>query len=513
MKRLMLLLLACAACAAPSSYDGLSGGAVVDDGLSPPRPLSPMSVSYVATSRPRLRWALGGSLTGAIVEMCRARDCATVHRTFEASGRELVVPEDLEPGIWFWRLRGKTERARGTITSPTWEVLVRGPAKHGASDAPTGSLHDVDGDGLPDLVIASVVELGGTTDILYASFYGRPDGTFDDVSEDGSELVSPGVGMERPQYLAGGIDLDGDGFADLVHAGAVDFELFADMGRARGLKMRMETIVLPTPEAGIPSVREAGDTNGDGYGDLLVGKPQSAFVALGGNGRPAASFASVLLEPDLVQGEATNLDDLSRAVFGCFDANGDGVSDVVSSSQRRNILGIASPGDRSAPFDQAKSVSLGRAFTSSRAATAFASGDFDGDGVADLAYSAIADGAPRICIARGDAASLVSGATCIEGAASGLAAGDLEGDGVDELLVAGDGVKVIRWENGALVVGSVIPDLTAPITTLHPGRPGKARWAAATKDKRGVAVVEGTEERQRLLALPDVVGDFARALR
>jgi hypothetical protein len=517
-QRAALLVLACVACGAPSSYDGLTGGSIDDESVLAPRPISPLSVSFVATSRPRLKWELGEGLTGAIVELCRTRDCAVVERTFDASGKELVVPEELEPGIWYWRLRGRSDKRRGTSRGPTWEVLVRGPAAHGSSDAPTGSMFDFDGNGIPDLVLATELAYGGMTDATYAIFYGQEDGSFDDRSENGMEIVSPGPGMDGLQYLAGGIDLDGDGFADLVHSGVVDFELFADMGHARETRERVHFIELPTTETGISSIREAGDTNADGYGDLLVGKSQSSFVALGAAAKPGASFASVVLEPKyadlVVQGGAAKPEALPRAVFGCFDANGDGVSDVVTAIQERNVIGLAAAGDRATPFDRARAVPLGKGFASSAAATSFTSGDFDGDGVADLAYAAMVDGSARACITRGDASSLVAAPVCLQIAATGLAAGDLEGDGRDELLAATpDGVRVVRLDGGALVAGAVVPDVTAPLTTIFPGRPGKARWAAAAKDKRGVVIFDGIEPRQRLDAPVDVVGDFVRSLR
>ena len=98
MKQILLVAaLALSACAAPSSYEGLAGGTKEDAAVSAPRPVSPISVSLVASSRPRLRWDLGNGT--AATPLC------------ERVGRhhaELV-----------------------------WEMVVRGPAAHGASDSPS----------------------------------------------------------------------------------------------------------------------------------------------------------------------------------------------------------------------------------------------------------------------------------------------------------------------------------------------------------------------------------------
>jgi len=111
----------------------------------------------VASSRPRLKWALGTNVTGAIVELSQTRDFAGEVKRFGAKGSELVVPEDLALGIWFWRLKGAAPGLTGTTTSVVWEMLVRGPAAYGSSDAPTRSLVDMNGDGEPDLLVGGTV--------------------------------------------------------------------------------------------------------------------------------------------------------------------------------------------------------------------------------------------------------------------------------------------------------------------------------------------------------------------
>ena len=163
MTRLLLVAaLALGACAAPSSYDGLAGGTKEDASVTAPRPVSPISVSLIASSRPRLRWDLDtntgapATLTGAVVEMSRTRDFSNDVKRFAAKGIELVVPEDLEPGIWFWRLKGEAGGSLGTTPSAVWEMLVRGPAAHGSSDTPTRSMVDMNGDGEPDLLVGAI---------------------------------------------------------------------------------------------------------------------------------------------------------------------------------------------------------------------------------------------------------------------------------------------------------------------------------------------------------------------
>ncbi len=56
----------------------------IDPLLAAPRLLSPLSTATVASPQPTLRWVLPSGVTGAVVEVCAQRSCATVTQRFEA---------------------------------------------------------------------------------------------------------------------------------------------------------------------------------------------------------------------------------------------------------------------------------------------------------------------------------------------------------------------------------------------------------------------------------------------
>jgi len=542
----VLCATALGACAAPSSFEGLSGGSKVDESLAAPRPLSPMSVTMVSTSRPRLRWEIqGDGVTGAVVEMSRTRafEAGSV-KEFSGRGRELVVPEDLEPGIWFWRLRGLGDAKTGTATSPIWEVLVRGPAKHGASDAPTGSLLDVDGDGEADLAVGSEEQVDSGDDrpwILLQSYVFR--GLRGTIQQD-----NPGVaiGVEATLTtssritLSGGIDVDGDGYADLAQAaGDERFNGTAVMmGGPKGLEEgHFKDLLLPFNPF-VMDVQAAGDMNGDGYGDILVGQVDIAFAALGGASGPA-SFMPI---PTPIYGMPALQ---ARPILGGFDADGDGLADVAISPPvyaqgklpvrtgpvHGDALGaqvtasvedegtappgldfvgkaaVVTRGARDLGAIKPRTLSVPSSSQAAKVeARAFASGDFDGDGRSDIAATMITPAGARLCIWLGDAQNLFGEGACTAGNAGdtafgeSLTAADLDGDGQDELLATArlasgaSGVRAVTFTEAGLTVTPIAQlGFGGHLTTIWPGRPGKARWAAVDSGGRRVGTFVGTD--------------------
>ncbi len=542
MKRALLVAaLALSACAAPASYDGLTGGTKEDATVTAPRPISPISVSLIASSRPRLRWDLGASaaLTGAVVEMSRTRDFAGEVKRFTAKGVELVVPEDLEPGIWFWRLKGEAAGSFGTTSSVVWEMLVRGPAAHGSSDMPTRSMVDLNGDGEPDLLVGAISDsppadgapaTAPTSGALLVYGGSHERGFAAGPSDWVGGYTSKYVG---PMSIGGGTDINGDGRTDVVesgiggmsHDGQFYFDVnvwFAAEGKAEAMFDVAEGGPLYTsaPTRSLPNVREGADINGDGYGDAVVGFVDTGLVVLGTTLKGSPAFVNV--DPGLDADPGPN--PLSRIAMGGFDANGDGLADVafgVSSSYQPAARASVSLGDRVGRVGEPTMIDA----ADSRIATAFAAGDFNGDGIDDVAISAAVDQGSRVCIWFGDRAMVLRPGPCVMAAGekefgASLTAADLEGDGVDELLATTksgdvDGVRVVRvGADGTATAAPIgVPGLGVRLTTIWPGRPGKARWAAVAADGSGIGVFEGSELRSTLTPPPGIVGGFGRGLR
>jgi hypothetical protein len=165
-----------------------------------------------------------------------------------------------------------------------------------------------------------------------------------------AQLESDQAGAELGIGVGGAGDVNGDGYADVI-AGAPFYEAgtgetnegaaFVFLGSATGIAggdPSSASAQLESNQAGAGlgySVAGAGDVNGDGYADVIVGadlydagqtNEGAAFVFLGGasgiaDGNPTTAAAQ--LESD--QASAF----LGQSVAGAGDVNGDGYADVI----------------------------------------------------------------------------------------------------------------------------------------------------------------------------------------
>jgi hypothetical protein len=301
--------------------------------------------------------------------------------------------------------------ASGLPAAPTQTLSVSGKTDFGKCVALAG---DVDADGFVDAVVGAPTERavylfhGGATG-LSAAGERLAGPTFDwgtrvtgagDVNGDGYAdlLVWDGLEASGVYVVAGGPrsatpsitrlenvravgaspiagpgPIDGDAYDDAVVAAldAAGPALFVFCGGPMGLS--------PAPVARIPmqsmaAVAAAGDVNGDGYADVLVGADVGASMAWVYTG----SAAGLNAEPAFTFTDSKG-GDFGAAVSGAGDVNGDGFGDFVvgdGQGSARVFLGAAT---REAITDVRVSGSPGL-FSAALAQGA----DYDRDGLFDV---------------------------------------------------------------------------------------------------------------------------------
>lgn len=141
--------------------------------------------------------------------------------------------------------------------------------------------------------------------------------------------VAGTAGDRFGERLAAAGDVDADGYGDvLVYANSSALSPFIEVrsGRTSAVLHRID---FPSFQTIRPSMASAGDVNGDGYADLLIGEPSFQVGGIGGAGRVrvlSGADLNTLLE---VQG-TTWFGYLGAAVAALGDVDGDGVADFAA---------------------------------------------------------------------------------------------------------------------------------------------------------------------------------------
>ena len=180
----------------------------------------------------------------------------------------------------------------------------------------------------------------------------------------------------------------------------------------------------------------AGDVDGDGLADLLLGVPAGYY---GNRGNlavvygPAASV-SINAADVFVQASAG---EAFAGVFGADDLDGDGLSDVMVGASTTGVLLYTAPTPTTARGDAVELRCSGDM------GTAAARGDLNGDGLEDVALGCVSDDAAFVFygpitsnLGQADADVDLSAEAAGDGAGSLVRLlPDLGGDGLDDLAV------------------------------------------------------------------------------
>lgn len=228
------------------------------------------------------------------------------------------------------------------------------PANLGYSLAAPG---DLDGDGLADLLVGAPRWSGHRDDGLEeapgeAMVFLGPIGSTETRDEAWLDMVGEADHDNAGAALGSG-DFDGDGATDLLiggpsHLHNVDGQVWVVYGPSSGTLALEDADVEILAEASDDwfgqSVASAGDTDGDGVDDILVGAPQSAELGeLAGKawlllGPPAASVP--VSEAEAVFTAVGTGDQLGLSLGAAGDVDEDGFGDVlVSAPQNTGGLG------------------------------------------------------------------------------------------------------------------------------------------------------------------------------
>jgi VCBS repeat protein len=435
-----------------------------------PRPIAPLSTSRVTSRKPTLHWALPAGVTQATVDLCLDRACAMpIGTPALVTGTTYAPTTELAPGVVYWRVHPDKDTS---LTSPTWEFTVG--AVSAAHDTSWGTSLDVNGDGLADLAVGAfnkpACDGGDCPGVVYV-YLGSTTGL---PSTPNTTLPTPPsatLGDVASSVSSAG-DVNGDGYGDLVVAtgttGAIDIYL----GSATGLPTTPSAKVQLTSGSSVYKLAAAGDVNGDGYADIIVGSCTTGCEFGTGIVYGVYLGSATGLGTSAAQMIASTLS--ATAVASAGDVNGDGFGDVIlglgatGGSSMGNVyiyLGGTS-GLGASPAATLTDGVAGGYFGS----TIASAGDVNGDGYADII---VGEGSKsEAFVYLGSAAGITSGetaATTLIGTSMDYAfvvsgAGDVNGDGYSDVAVGDvlDGDVYVYLGSASGVTVTPAASITSP---------------------------------------------------
>ena len=242
---------------------------------------------------------------------------------------------------------------------------------------------DVNGDGYSDIIIGfSKLEGNAYSNKMISVFYGSPSGL-------SSMAAWTHEAQEYYSSISTAGDVNGDGFPDIIVT--EDGSAFVYYGSSSGLSSTPNWSVTTGDFHTFNAATSAGDVNGDGYSDVIVGEPFN-----GNNGEVFLYYGAqsgLSITPDWSWTfELTENDyELGTALSSGGDINRDGYSDVIimSNSQSWGLNAYVFYGSSSG---------LGNSYLFSLQSTqnlvfseVKTAGDVNGDGYSDIIVSASSD--------------------------------------------------------------------------------------------------------------------------
>jgi hypothetical protein len=418
---------------------------------------------------------------------------------------------------------------------------------------------DVNGDGYADVIVgAPLYSNGEPSEGAAFLFLGSASGLVGTSPENAAaDLESNYESARFGVSVSGAGDVNGDGYADVIVGadGYVNGEFgrgaaFLFLGSESGLigeNPDSAAVTLNADQDGAwmgYSVSGAGDVNGDGYGDVIVGAPAfgsgeygegGAFLFLGsasGLVGTDLNTAAAVLESNQINGG------MGSSVSGAGDVNGDGYDDVIVGAASvihgtyrngHSLEGAAFLFHGSASGLAGRNPESADAVLESNQADAYfgisvsGAGDVNGDGYADVLVGSPGydmgeedEGAAILFLGSASgltgtdpdsaAAVLESNQAFASAGSSVFGAGDVNGDGYADVIVGVLGYDEIESEEGACLVflggegvGVSNPPLLGRGDATRLGAPGISTESNSIRlQYTGLALPSGHASRIRL---------------
>ncbi|MFA7000564.1 MAG: FG-GAP-like repeat-containing protein [Candidatus Omnitrophota bacterium] len=361
---------------------------------------------------------------------------------------------------------GSPSGMTGSASSPSWSSQGESGSDYfGSAVAGAG---DVNGDGYSDVLVGAYAN-SMTRGKAYV-FYGSAAGISGTAASPGwSVLGEEGTTNHFGTSVSTAGDVNADGYSDVM-IGAFYFvsdpaatgKAYVFHGSAAGMTAAsaVDADWIGTAESGNDyfgtAVSTAGDVNGDGYSDVIIGAPvyggyQGKVYVFQGS---AAGITGTTAAPAWSMVGSSSGDWFGASVAGAGDVNGDGYSDVVigawnvlMATGKVYVFNGASGGITAPTLNEASWSAEGEGTGHYFGSVVAAAGDVNGDGYSDIlvgARSYMSLG--KAYVFHGSSGGITGTAASAAWSATGgktgdyfsytlAGAGDINGDGYSDVIV------------------------------------------------------------------------------
>jgi len=329
---------------------------------------------------------------------------------------------------------------------------------------------DVNGDGYDDLLIRSRT---GETYLIFGKSSGWK------MNEDLSNASASYSGKEGNYYssiqLAGLGDVNGDGYDDFMIMSHTAYKAYLIFGKASGWQTNADLstadstfIISGANEFSYLRPAGAGDVNGDGLDDILIGVTGKAYLFFGKISGWETNID--ILDANVIFMAESSWDRSDYSVAGAGDVNGDGYDDLLIGAWQTSkiylVFGKPSGWSKEMYISSADASFKGEKNDDCAGMRVDGAGDINGDGFDDILIGAQQNDegsnnggqiyiifgkttgwALDMSLSNADASYL--GTVALGGAGWSLAGvGDVNGDGFDDILIGDPQATIFNDKSG-----------------------------------------------------------------